>query len=130
MTDRKLIDLAAEVMANSYSPYSRKKTGAALECSDGTVYTGCSIENAALGSTICAEAAAVASAISAGKRVFKRLAIASESSSYCFPCGSCRQLLSEFSADMEILCARADGRYVSYSLATLLPMVFGKDYNN
>ena len=128
MTDRKLIDKAAEVMENSYSPYSRFKVGAALECTDGSVFTGCNIENAALGVTMCAEAAAVASAVSAGKQDFKRIAIASEGSTYCFPCGTCRQLLSEFSPEMEILCARADGRYVSYSLSALLPMQFSKDH--
>ena len=127
MTDRKLIDMAATVMENSYSPYSRFKVGAAVECADGSVFTGCNIENAAFGATMCAEAAAVASAVSAGKRKFKRIAISSEGGTYCFPCGTCRQLLSEFSPDMEVLCARADGRYVSYPLATLLPMVFGKD---
>ena len=127
MTDRKLIDLATEVMENSYSPYSRFKVGAAIECGNGAVFTGCNIENAAFGATMCAEAAAVASAVSAGNRSFKRIAISSEGSAYCFPCGACRQLLNEFSPDVEVLCARADGRYVSYSLATLLPMSFNKE---
>ena len=128
MTDRKLISMATDVMANSYSPYSRFKVGAAIECADGSVFTGCNIENAAFGSTMCAEATAIASAVSNGKRSFKRIAVTSEGSTYCFPCGSCRQLLSEFSPDIEVLCARADGRYVSYPLATLLPMVFGKEH--
>jgi len=127
MTDRKLISMAAEVMENSYSPYSRFKVGAAIECVDGTVFKGCNIENAALGVTICAEATALSSAIAAGQRSFKRIAIISEGSSYCFPCGSCRQLLFEFAPEMEVLSARADGRYVSYSMAALLPMSFGKD---
>jgi len=127
MTDRKLISFATDVMANSYSPYSRFKVGAAVECIDGTVFTGCNIENAALGATMCAEAAAIATAVSSGKRDFKRIAIISEGSAYCFPCGSCRQLLNEFSPDIEVLCARSDGRYVSYSLTSLLPMAFGKD---
>ena len=127
MTDRKLIDIATDVMVNSYSPYSRFKVGAAVECADGTVFTGCNIENAAFGATMCAEAAAVASAVSAGKRKFKRIAITSDGSAYCFPCGTCRQLLSEFSPEMEVLSSRADGRYVSYPLSTLLPMIFGKE---
>ena len=127
MTDRKLIDMAAEIMANSYSPYSKFKVGAAVECTDGTVFKGCNIENAAYGSTICAEVSAIASAVSAGKRDFKRIAIISQGGSYCFPCGSCRQLLSEFAPELEVLCARSDGRYVSYPLTTLFPMAFGKD---
>ena len=127
MTDRKLIEMAHDVMANSYSPYSRFKTGAAVECADGSVFTGCSIENAAFGTTMCAEAAAISAAITAGRRGFKRIAIISEGSTYSFPCGACRQLLYEFSPELEVLCARADGRYVSYPLSTLLPMAFGKD---
>jgi len=128
MTDRKLISKAAEVMENSYSPYSRFKVGAAIETTDGTVFVGCNIENAAVGSTMCAEAAAIAAAISAGKRSFKRIAIISDGSAYCFPCGACRQLLCEFSPDAEVLSARADGRYVSYALSALLPMPFGKEH--
>ena len=127
MTDRKLIDMAAVTMANSYSPYSRFKVGAAIECADGTVFTGCNIENSALGATMCAEAAAIAAAVSGGKRDFKRIAIISEGSSYCFPCGTCRQQLNEFSPQLEILSARADGRYVSYQLSSLLPMAFNNE---
>jgi cytidine deaminase len=123
MTDRRLLETAADVMENSYSPYSRGKKGAAIECSDGSVFTGCLIENIALGTTICAETAALASAVSAGHRSFKRIATITEGNTYSYPCGTCRQLLSEFSPDIEILCARAsDGRYVSYSLSALLPM--------
>jgi len=120
--------MATEVMANSYSPYSRFKVGAAIECANGSVFTGCNIENAAYGSTMCAEAAAIASAVSAGQRGFKRIAIISEGGAYCFPCGSCRQLLNEFAPDIEVLSARSDGRYVSYTLASLLPLAFGKDH--
>ncbi|MCL2200897.1 MAG: cytidine deaminase [Oscillospiraceae bacterium] len=131
MTDRKLIDLAREVMVNSYSPYSRFKVGAAIECEDGSVFAGCNIENAAFGATVCAEAGAVAAAVAAGHSGgFKRIAITSEGSSYCFPCGTCRQLLLEFAPELEILSARADGRYVSYSISALLPMAFGKDQMN
>jgi len=128
MTDRKLLSMASDAMANSYSPYSRFKVGAAVECTDGSVFTGCNIENSAFGATMCAEAAAVASAVSAGHRSFKRIAIISEGNAYCFPCGTCRQMLSEFSPEIEVLCARSDGRYVSYSLASLLPMAFGKEH--
>jgi len=128
MTDRTLIEMAASAMGNSYSPYSRFKTGSALECADGSVFTGCLIENAAFGSTLCAEAVAIASAVSAGKRAFKRIAIISEGNSYCFPCGNCRQLLNEFSPELEVLSARSDGRYVSYPLTSLLPMAFGKEH--
>ena len=127
MTDRNLIEMAAEAMSNAYAPYSKFAVGAALECADGTVFKGANVENAAYRAAICAEASAVAAAVSAGYRGFKRIAIISEGSSYCFPCGICRQMLNEFSPEMEVLCARADGRYVSYPLTSLLPMAFTKD---
>jgi cytidine deaminase len=128
MTDRKLLEKAEEAMKNAYAPYSRFKVGAALECSDGTVYAGCNIENPSFPVTICAEVSAVSSAVSDGKRSFKRLAVISDGKDYCFPCGQCRQLLSEFGLDLEVLCARSDGRYVSYPLSALLPMSFGKEH--
>ena len=123
MTDKKLLEIAVEAMENSYSPYSYRKVGAAIESKDGIVSSGCVIENVAIGATICAEAAAISAAVSAGHRSFKRIAIISDGSSYRLPCGTCRQLLNEFSPDIEVLCARAsDGRYVSYPLSSLLPL--------
>ena len=128
MTDRKLLDMARNVMANAYTPYSEFNVGAAIECEDGTVFTGCNVENAAYGVTICAEASAIAAAVSSGYREFNRIAITSEGTAYCFPCGKCRQMLNEFAPTIEVLCARADGRYVSYPLTALLPMAFGKEH--
>jgi len=121
MTDRELLNMAREAAKFAYMPYSRFPVGAALECDDGTVYTGCNIENAALGSTICAERVAMGKAISEGRRSFKRIAICGQGENYCMPCGACRQFMSEFSYDMEVLCSKADGRYVSYKLSQLLP---------
>lgn len=121
MTDRELLNLAFSAMENAYAPYSGFRVGAALECTDGSVFLGCNIENAAYGETVCAECTAVFKAVSEGRRKFRRIAVASASSEYCMPCGSCRQVLSEFAEDMEILAARGDGHYVSYKLSTLLP---------
>ena len=123
MTDRELMDIAEKAAKNSYSPYSRFPVGAALECRDGTVYTGCNVENAALGSTICAERTAAVKAVSEGHTDFSRIAIWG-GRDYCMPCGACRQFLAEFSIDMEVLCAKAGGRYVSYKLRELLPHTF------
>lgn len=123
MTDRELINLAFEAMEQAYAPYSGFRVGAALECADGSVFLGCNVENAAYGSTICAERTAVVKAVSEGRREFRRIAIAAQSEDYCMPCGACRQVLSEFSADMEVLSAKKDGRYVSYKLSALLPKV-------
>ncbi|MDR3209870.1 MAG: cytidine deaminase [Oscillospiraceae bacterium] len=124
MTDRDLINYAREAMANSYSPYSHFPVGAAIECADGTVFTGCNIENAAFGSTLCAESVALASAVAEGKRDFARIAIISDGVNYTLPCGTCRQMLTEFSPALEVLAVRADGRYVSYQLDKLMPSPF------
>lgn len=126
MTDKEILIMAKEASKNAYVPYSRFAVGAALECKDGTVYTGCNVENAALGDTICAERTACVKAVSEGRTEFVRIAIYAESQGYCMPCGSCRQFLSEFnrSGDMEVLAARADGRYVSYKLRELMPYTF------
>jgi len=123
-TDRELINLAVAAKENSYSPYSEFPVGAAIECADGTVFQGCNVENAAFGSTICAEAVALTSAITAGHREFTRIATSSDGATYCMPCGNCRQMLGEFAPDIEVLASRADGRYVSYPLSELLPRTF------
>lgn len=127
MTDRELINRAYDARKHAYAPYSRFPVGAALECADGTVVTGCNVENAALGCTICAERAAVIKAVSEGKRNFTRIAIYADSPDYCVPCGTCRQVLSEFAPSMEVLCVKGDGRYVSYRLSDILPASFGKE---
>ena len=124
MNDRELLRIAKEASLNAYVPYSGFPVGAALECEDGTVYTGCNVENAAYGDTICAERTAVVKAVSEGQRSFSRIAIYGEGKGYCMPCGSCRQVLAEFSPEMEVLCAKAGGSYVSYPLTRLMPYTF------
>lgn len=101
--------------------------GAALEGADGVIYTGCNVENAAYGSTLCAERTALVKAISEGCRSFTRLAVVGNSADYCWPCGACRQMLYEFSPDLEILVARGDHQFVKYTLRQLLPGGFGPD---
>jgi len=124
MTDRELINIAVEASEKAYAPYSKFAVGAALECDDGTVYTGCNIENAAYGCTNCAERTAVFKAVSEGRRAFRRIAIFADTEDYCMPCGTCRQVLNEFAPAIEVLSVRHDGRYVSYSLKELLPKSF------
>ena len=124
MTDKQLLSQAKIATQYAYVPYSHFPVGAALECADGSVYTGCNVENAAFGSTICAERVACCKAVSEGKQKFTRLAIYADSTNWCTPCGACRQFLAEFSPDIEVLCARGDGRYVSYKLSELLPHTF------
>ena len=125
MTRDELCQAAVAMLDRAYIPYSHFPVGAALECADGTVFTGCNIENAAYGCTICAERTAIFKAVSEGHRDFVRIVIAGRSEDYCVPCGSCRQFLSEFNdGELEILCCKADGRYVSYRLKELLPYTF------
>ena len=124
MTDKQLLSKAQAASIHAYVPYSHFPVGAALECDDGTIYTGCNVENAAFGSTICAERTACVKAVSEGHRSFSRIAIFADSQNWPTPCGACRQFLAEFSPEMEVLCAKADGRYVSYKLSELLPHGF------
>ncbi len=126
MTDRELLNMAREAAKEAYVPYSHFPVGAALECADGSVFTGCNVENAALGSTICAERTAIVKAVSEGRRKFVRIAIYGEGENYCMPCGACRQVMAEFDpkGDMEVLCTRSGGRYVSYRLSQLMPHTF------
>ncbi len=127
MTERELVERALEMRRFSYAPYSHFRVGAALECEDGSVYTGCNVENAAYGSSLCAERTALVKAVSEGRRRFVRLAVAGDSADYCWPCGACRQMLREFGTDLEVLAANREGAYVAISLEELLPHSFGPE---
>lgn len=125
MTDKELLTIAHDAAAFAYVPYSKFPVGAALECADGSVFTGCNVENSSFGGTICAERVAICKAISEGHTAFSRIAIyGSASENYCYPCGICRQFMSEFGTDIEILCSNKRGRYVSYRLSELAPHTF------
>ena len=124
LTDRELVDLARAAAEKAYSPYSNFTVGAAIECEDGTIFKGCNVENASYGLSICAERTAAVKAVSAGHRVFRRIAVYGSSAEYCMPCGACRQFLNEFCDDMAVLCSNRDGAYASYMLSDLLPHSF------
>ena len=124
MTKQELCQKAMEMMDMAYVPYSHFPVGAALECRDGTVFTGCNVENAAYGSTICAERTAIVKAVSEGHRDFVRIAIAGKSKDFCVPCGSCRQVMMEFSPEMEVICLNGAGESKTFSLRELLPYGF------
>lgn len=126
MTDQALVELAFTMLDRAYVPYSRFPVGAALLCADGTVFTGCNVENAAYGSTICAERTALVKAVSEGHRDdFVRLAVVGRGDDYCWPCGACRQMLFEFAPDLTVLVARGDHQFVTLPLRELLPHGFG-----
>lgn len=126
MTERELVERAFSMLERSYVPYSHFPVGAALECADGSVFTGCNVENAAYGSTICAERTAAVKAVSEGHRDdFVRIAVVGNSTDYCWPCGACRQFLFEFAPNLECLIARGDHEYVKLPLRELLAHGFG-----
>ncbi len=128
MTREELKTTAMAMLKKSYCPYSHFAVGAALECSDGTVYTGCNVENAAFGPTLCAERVAVGKAVSEGHRDFVRIVIAANSKDYCTPCGVCRQVLREFAPDLEVICLNGAGEEKSLTLPELLPYSFGPEF--
>jgi cytidine deaminase len=129
VSHEKLIDQAQQAMSRAYSPYSKFKVGAALETDDGTVFTGCNVENASYGGTICAERTAMVSAVAAGKRKFRRIAITSDAEHPVAPCGFCRQFLAEFGTGLEVISRGAAGAVKTWTLAQLLPDAFtGADF--
>ena len=126
MTDQELVERAFTMLERAYVPYSHFPVGAALLCADGTVFTGCNVENAAFGSTICAERTALLKAISEGHREdFIKLAVVGNSTDYCWPCGACRQMLYEFAPGLRVLAARGDGAFDTATLDQLMPHGFG-----
>ena len=133
MNNSDLIKLALEARKMSYSPYSGFSVGAALLCKDGTVFTGCNIENSAFSPTNCAERTAFFKAVSEGKKDFLRIAVVGGDSSeeipvnYCPPCGVCRQVMKEFcNPDFEIIIAKTADDYKTAALSELLPLSFDK----
>jgi cytidine deaminase len=129
MTDEQrsqLVSAACAVRRNAHAPYSGFTVGAALLTSEGRVISGCNIENASYGLTVCAERTVVFRAVAEGSREFRSIAIAS--SGGAAPCGACRQVLAEFCDDLEILLvdANAPDRIRETSLSALLPDRFGR----
>ena len=117
---------ALSAQGRAYVRYSDYPVGAALLTPDGTIIGGCNVENATFGATCCAERTAVFSAVAAGHRAFRAIAVVTKGPEAGTPCGICRQVLAEFSADgaLEVLCFTPDGAEARYTLAELLPHAF------
>ena len=123
MTDNELIAIARKASQNAYAPYSGFFVGAALMAADGSVYTGCNIENASYGATNCAERTAIFKAVSEGQREFLKIAVTAGDGSTAYPCGICLQVMNEFMPNAEIL-LEINGMIQTFSLKELLPCGF------
>jgi cytidine deaminase len=124
LEDSELIAAASEARQNAHADYSNFKVGAALETADGTIVTGCNIENATYGLTICAERVAMFKALSEGHRQFRRVAIVADVDQPTPPCGACRQILWEFAGDIEVVLANLQRVTGHHQLSALLPLPF------
>ena len=118
-----LIDMAKIASENAYSPYSNIKVGAAVQCKNGKIFTGCNVENGSYGGTICAERVAISKAVSENEREFTVIAIYVQSNKLFPPCGICRQFMAEFSKDMTIFYGNEKEIKIS-NIDTLLPDSF------
>lgn len=123
-TPHPLLVAATQARELAFAPYSKFKVGAALEATDGTVVTGCNVESASYGLTICAERVALVKAVSEGIARFRRIAVVADTPSPTPPCGACRQLIWELAGDVEVLLGNLDGATASYNMRDLLPLAF------
>lgn len=132
MENEYLISYAKKAMGNAYSPYSGFSVGAAILTTEGEVFTGCNVENASFGATICAERCAVMKAVSEGYTSFEKIAIVSSENDLTYPCGICRQFLSEFMEDGIVVVQDKTGNIKEYSLNELIPFAFNltKDFDD
>jgi cytidine deaminase len=125
MQNIELMRRAAVAREAAYSPYSGYNVGAALLCEDGTVYTGCNVENISYGGTICAERTAVVKAVSDGRTRYTKIAISVSGDEPGIPCGICLQFLSEFvGPDFTIICGNCRNEFTVYSFTQMMPAVF------
>jgi len=125
MDYEELIAKAMEAREKAHAPYSHFAVGAALLAKSGRIYTGCNVENASYGLSICAERAAVFKAVSEGERVFEAIAVVTEKG--VTPCGACRQVLIEFGEDIQVIAADETGGYRIFDLQELLPEAFNSE---
>jgi cytidine deaminase len=127
-TDSQLIDIATDVREMAYAPYSNFKVGAAVETEGGDVYTGCNIESASYGLTVCAERVAIWKGISRGEKRFGRIAVVVDTEELTPPCGVCRQIIWEFCGDVPVILANLQGKTETVMMSELLPRAFDSKF--
>lgn len=121
-----LVEAAITAAEQAYAPYSDYRVGAALLTADGPIYTGCNVENASYGATICAERTAIFKAVSEGQRQFRAIAVATANGGS--PCGICRQVMREFAPDLTVIVTDFQGTSRIVALSHLLPDSFGPEH--
>ncbi len=122
-----LVSAAREAREHAVADYSHFKVGAALETSDGVIFTGCNVENATYGLTICAERVAIFKALSEGHRKFRRIAIVADTETPTPPCGACRQIMWEFGGDLDVILANLESVTALMQMKDLLPLPFDRN---
>ena len=123
-----LLEAALRARENAHAPFSNFKVGAAIEDDAGRIHTGCNVENATYGLTVCAERVAVFKAISEGARKFRRAAVAADTDLLTPPCGACRQILWEFCGDIELILVNLQGKTERFRLKDLFPRPFDASF--
>jgi len=123
-----LVSAALAARQHAHAPFSKFLVGAALEDSNGRVHSGCNVENATYGLTVCAERVAIFKAISEGVRVFRRIAVAADTDNLTPPCGACRQIIWEFCGDIEVILVNLGGKSETIRMKDLFPRPFDVSY--
>jgi cytidine deaminase len=124
----KLVAAAKQARENAHAPYSNFRVGAALRAKSGQVYTGCNVENATYGLTVCAERVAIFKAISEGERGFDAIAVVADTATLTPPCGACRQLIWEFCGDVDIILGNLKGQMEVVRTSTIFPRPFDSSF--
>jgi cytidine deaminase len=127
-TDDDLISAATEVREIAYAPYSNFKVGAAVETEGGEIYTGCNVESASYGLTVCAERVAIWKGISHGEKKFSRIAVVVDTEELTPPCGVCRQIIWEFCGDVPVILSNLHGKSETVQMSELLPRAFDSKF--
>src|SRR5438093_4925521 len=123
-----LLAAALRVRQNAHAPFSKFQVGAAVEDADGRIHTGCNVENATYGLTVCAERVAIFKAISEGARRFTRIAVVADTEELTPPCGACRQIVWEFCGDVPVVLANLHGKTETLQMSTLFPRAFDASF--